>query len=46
MSRSAHRIDVHQHIVPAFYREELAEAGIADAGDGRCPPGAPSPPSG
>ncbi|WP_432005508.1 amidohydrolase family protein [Streptomyces parvus] len=32
MSPSAQRIDVHQHIVPAFYRDELAEAGIADAG--------------
>ncbi|MGA5428099.1 amidohydrolase family protein [Streptomyces koyangensis] len=32
MSPSADRIDVHQHIVPAFYRAELAGAGIADAG--------------
>ncbi|MEU3232860.1 amidohydrolase family protein [Nocardiopsis alba] len=26
------RIDVHQHIIPPFYREALASAGIADAG--------------
>ncbi|MEU6621633.1 amidohydrolase family protein [Streptomyces litmocidini] len=32
MSPSAQRIDVHQHVVPDFYRDELAEAGIADAG--------------
>ncbi|MFE6760960.1 amidohydrolase family protein [Streptomyces sp. NPDC057689] len=32
MSPSAQRIDVHQHVVPGFYRDELAKAGIADAG--------------
>ncbi|MFE0700559.1 amidohydrolase family protein [Streptomyces sp. NPDC058872] len=32
MSPSAQRIDVHQHVVPDFYRDELAKAGIADAG--------------
>ncbi|MFB7031476.1 MULTISPECIES: amidohydrolase family protein [unclassified Streptomyces] len=32
MSPSAQRIDVHQHMVPGFYRDELAKAGIADAG--------------
>lgn len=32
MSPSAQRIDVHQHVVPDFYRHELARAGIADAG--------------
>ncbi|GGV39958.1 amidohydrolase family protein [Streptomyces griseoflavus] len=31
MSPSAQRIDVHQHVVPDFYRDELAKAGIADA---------------
>ncbi|MFD3949682.1 amidohydrolase family protein [Streptomyces albidoflavus] len=41
MSRSAHRIDVHQHIVPAFYREELAEAGITDAGGRALPAWSP-----
>ncbi|MFB6551092.1 amidohydrolase family protein [Streptomyces sp. NPDC056405] len=38
MSPSAQRIDVHQHVVPDFYRDELAKAGIADAG-GRALPG-------
>ncbi|MEU6447750.1 MULTISPECIES: amidohydrolase family protein [Streptomyces] len=38
MSPSAQRIDVHQHVVPNFYRDELAKAGIADAG-GRALPG-------
>lgn len=37
MFASAQRIDVHQHVVPAFYRDELARAGIADAG-GRAMP--------
>ncbi|WP_432172648.1 amidohydrolase family protein [Streptomyces sp. Tue6028] len=32
MTPPAHRIDVHQHLIPAFYREELAEAGIGEAG--------------
>ncbi|OQR61633.1 amidohydrolase [Streptomyces maremycinicus] len=32
MTPSAQRIDVHQHIVPVFYRDELTEAGIAEAG--------------
>ncbi|MER8015162.1 amidohydrolase family protein [Streptomyces griseoluteus] len=38
MSPSAQRIDVHQHVLPDFYRDELAKAGIADAG-GRALPG-------
>ncbi|MGW8634842.1 amidohydrolase family protein [Streptomyces sp. NPDC055793] len=38
MSPSAQRIDVHQHVVPDFYRDELAKVGIADAG-GRALPG-------
>ncbi|MFE7575419.1 amidohydrolase family protein [Streptomyces sp. NPDC057521] len=32
VSPSAQRIDVHQHVVPGFYRDALARAGIADAG--------------
>ena len=32
------RIDVHQHLLPAFYRDALRTAGIADAG-GRAVPG-------
>ncbi|WP_329351989.1 amidohydrolase [Streptomyces sp. NBC_01261] len=32
MTLSAQRIDVHQHIVPAFYRDELTKAGIGEAG--------------
>ncbi|MEU6845608.1 amidohydrolase family protein [Streptomyces sp. NPDC046716] len=32
MPLSAQRIDVHQHAVPDFYRDELAAAGIAAAG--------------
>lgn len=32
MTRSAQRIDVHQHIVPTFYRDALTAAGIAEAG--------------
>ncbi|WEO99411.1 amidohydrolase family protein [Streptomyces sp. FXJ1.172] len=38
MPPAPRRIDVHQHIVPAFYRDRLAEAGIAEAG-GRTLPG-------
>ncbi|MEU6324844.1 amidohydrolase family protein [Streptomyces sp. NPDC047009] len=32
MNAVPHRIDVHQHILPPFYRDALAAAGIADAG--------------
>lgn len=32
MTLSTQRIDVHQHIVPAFYRDELTGAGIGEAG--------------
>ncbi|MEV6164330.1 amidohydrolase family protein [Streptomyces sp. NPDC052052] len=32
MTHSAQRIDVHQHTVPAFYRDVLAKAGIGEAG--------------
>ncbi|MFF0596155.1 amidohydrolase family protein [Streptomyces antibioticus] len=41
MSPSAQRIDVHQHVVPAFYRAELAKAGIADAGGRALPDWSP-----
>ncbi|MGW5134840.1 amidohydrolase family protein [Streptomyces sp. NPDC004135] len=41
MSPSAQRIDVHQHVVPDFYREELAKAGIADAGGRALPDWSP-----
>jgi 6-methylsalicylate decarboxylase len=32
------RIDVHQHVIPDFYRAALRAAGIAEA-DGRALPG-------
>ncbi|SOD89876.1 amidohydrolase family protein [Streptomyces sp. Ag109_G2-15] len=32
MSASPRRIDVHQHLIPPFYRDLLAKAGIAEAG--------------
>ncbi|MFE0678240.1 amidohydrolase family protein [Streptomyces sp. NPDC058867] len=32
MTATPHRVDVHQHIVPAFYADLLAEAGISDPG--------------
>ncbi|WP_248506300.1 amidohydrolase family protein [Streptomyces sp. D2-8] len=41
MSPSAQRIDVHQHVVPDFYRNELAKAGIADAGGRALPDWSP-----
>ncbi|WP_432069924.1 amidohydrolase family protein [Streptomyces sp. AA1529] len=41
MSPSPQRIDVHQHILPAFYRDELAKAGIADAGGRALPDWSP-----
>ncbi len=41
MSPAAQRIDVHQHIVPAFYRDELAKVGIADAGGRALPDWSP-----
>ncbi|MER6209282.1 amidohydrolase family protein [Streptomyces sp. NPDC001642] len=34
---AAGRVDVHQHIVPAFYRDLLAQAGIAEAGGRQLP---------
>ncbi|MFE6770778.1 amidohydrolase family protein [Streptomyces fimicarius] len=41
MSPSAQRIDVHQHVVPDFYRDELAKAGITDAGGRALPAWSP-----
>ncbi|MGW0457311.1 amidohydrolase family protein [Streptomyces tendae] len=41
MTSSAQRIDVHQHLVPAFYREELVKAGIADVGGRALPAWSP-----
>ncbi|MFF3503205.1 amidohydrolase family protein [Streptomyces sp. NPDC003247] len=41
MSPSAQRIDVHQHVVPGFYRDELARAGITDAGGRALPDWSP-----
>ncbi|AUA15431.1 amidohydrolase family protein [Streptomyces sp. SID8382] len=41
MTHSAQRIDVHQHVVPPFYRDELARAGIADAGGRALPDWSP-----
>ncbi|MEU6676662.1 amidohydrolase family protein [Streptomyces sp. NPDC046925] len=41
MSRSPQRIDVHQHIVPAFYREALAAEGIGEAGGRALPAWSP-----
>ncbi|MDQ1032141.1 hypothetical protein QF035_009723 [Streptomyces umbrinus] len=32
MTAATGRIDVHQHIVPAFYRDRLVASGIAEAG--------------
>ncbi|MGW6054372.1 amidohydrolase family protein [Streptomyces sp. NPDC055189] len=32
VTQPAQRIDVHQHIVPTFYRDALTKAGIAEAG--------------
>ncbi|MFE4657372.1 amidohydrolase family protein [Streptomyces hydrogenans] len=41
MSPSAQRIDVHHHVVPTFYRDELAKADIADAGGRALPDWSP-----
>lgn len=32
MNKPSRRIDVHQHLVPPFYRDGLTKAGIAEAG--------------
>lgn len=41
MDTTGARIDVHQHLIPGFYREALAAAGIADAGGRPLPPWSP-----
>lgn len=41
MAAGPHRIDVHNHLVPPFYRDLLAEAGIADAGGRALPDWSP-----
>jgi predicted TIM-barrel fold metal-dependent hydrolase len=41
MTPSPRRIDVHQHLVPALYREALARAGISDAGGRALPDWSP-----
>ncbi|MFD8819850.1 hypothetical protein ACFV23_52350, partial [Streptomyces sp. NPDC059627] len=38
MTSAPRRIDVHQHLIPPFYRDALAAHGIAEAG-GRALPG-------
>lgn len=41
MTDGAGRVDVHQHIVPAFYRDLLTKAGIAEAGGRALPEWSP-----
>ena len=41
MAAAPHRIDVHQHLVPAFYRDLLAKAGIGEAGGRALPEWSP-----
>ncbi|KPI11509.1 amidohydrolase 2 [Actinobacteria bacterium OK074] len=41
MTTAPHRVDVHQHIVPPFYRDLLAKAGIAEAGGRALPDWSP-----
>ncbi|WP_030620327.1 amidohydrolase family protein [Streptomyces fulvoviolaceus] len=41
MTTAPHRVDVHQHIVPPFYRDLLTKAGIADAGGRALPDWSP-----
>lgn len=42
MTSPAARIDVHQHLVPPFYRDLLAEEGIAEAGGRALPEWSPA----
>jgi predicted TIM-barrel fold metal-dependent hydrolase len=42
MTSAAARIDVHQHLIPPFYRDLLAEAGIAEAGGRPLPEWSPA----
>lgn len=41
MTASLSRIDVHQHVVPPFYRDLLVKAGIAEAGGRALPDWSP-----
>ncbi|MEU4616396.1 amidohydrolase family protein [Streptomyces umbrinus] len=41
MTAAAGRIDVHQHIVPSFYRDRLVGSGIAEAGGRALPDWSP-----
>ncbi|MBE8470011.1 amidohydrolase family protein [Streptomyces justiciae] len=41
MAAAPRRIDVHQHLVPAFYRDLLAKQGIAEAGGRALPDWSP-----
>ncbi|MGW0190896.1 amidohydrolase family protein [Streptomyces sp. NPDC003362] len=41
MPTAPHRIDVHQHVVPPFYRDLLTHAGIAEAGGRALPAWSP-----
>lgn len=41
MTATPSRIDVHQHLLPSFYRDLLAKAGIAEAGGRQLPDWSP-----
>ncbi|MEV0170167.1 amidohydrolase family protein [Streptomyces sp. NPDC050803] len=41
MTTAPRRVDVHQHLVPPFYRDLLAKAGIAEAGGRALPDWSP-----
>lgn len=41
MNTAPRRIDVHQHVIPPFYRDALAKAGIAEAGGRALPAWSP-----
>ncbi|MFD4599556.1 amidohydrolase family protein [Streptomyces sp. NPDC058464] len=41
MTSASRRIDVHQHLVPPFYRDALAERGITEAGGRALPEWSP-----
>ncbi|MFG2551885.1 amidohydrolase family protein [Streptomyces sp. NPDC048581] len=41
MTTTPSRIDVHQHLIPSFYRDLLAKAGIAEAGGRELPDWSP-----
>lgn len=41
MTATPSRVDVHQHLIPSFYRDLLAKAGIAEAGGRQLPDWSP-----